>query len=118
MMMKRTLLGLVTLTVIGCGGGAGSSGGSNTGGGVPAEYEGPIQSDDIATGESRYQAACAVCHDGGAPPLENIGWTAARTRQQIREGSGSMPPMPDNRLSGEDMEAILAYMVTIGAVSE
>ena len=59
-----------------------------------------------------------ACHDGDAPALANIGWSAARMRQQIREGEDNMPPISSNRLSSEELEAVLAHMVTIGAVTE
>jgi mono/diheme cytochrome c family protein len=106
---------------VGCGGGQATSGGGQTGGGSTSggessEYAGPIGSTDVATGEARYAARCGSCHSGGAPALENIGWTAARMRQQIREGSGNMPAIGPSRLSNEDMESVLAYMVTMGGV--
>jgi mono/diheme cytochrome c family protein len=110
------LLGAVMLGA--CGGGA-SSGGSGGGGssGGEASYAGPITGTDAAHGETRYNAACASCHNNGAPVLANIGWTPERMRQQIREGGGDMPAIREERLSATDMEDLLAYLVSTGAVT-
>jgi mono/diheme cytochrome c family protein len=102
---------------IGCGGGGGGSG-QTTSGGEDA-YAGPIASTDVALGQQRYEARCASCHGGGTgPELQNIGWDPARLRRQIREGSGQMPAISEARLSNDEMEAVLAYLQTIGAVSD
>lgn len=103
----------------GCGGG--SSGGSGGGGGGEttggeASYAGPVASTDVAHGESRYNAVCASCHNNGAPAVANLGWTAEAMRRQIREGSGEMPAIREARLPAEDMEALLAYLQSIGGV--
>ena len=104
----------------GCGGGASSGGGSSGGGasssGGESAYAGPVGSTDVALGQQRYEAVCAGCHSSGAPAVENLGWTAEHMRRQIREGEGSMPPIRESRLSAADMEAVLAYMQTIGSV--
>jgi len=71
----------------------------------------------VAQGETRYNAVCASCHNNGAPPVANIGWDVARVRQQIREGSANMPAIRAARLSDADMEAVLAYMDTIGSIA-
>ena len=109
------------LTVAACGGGGGSTTGSGdgttSGGDTSAQYAGPIGSTDTAQGDSRYHAVCASCHDNGAPPLANLGWTTAPMRQQIREGSANMPAIRAARLSDADMEAVLAYLQTIGALA-
>jgi hypothetical protein len=111
----------LSLGLVGCGGGGGGGGTSGGGGGTSGgetSYAGPIASTDVALGQQKYDSRCGnACHNsGGGPPLANIGWTAERTRRQIREGSSGMAPIGVSRLSNEDMEAVLAYMVTIGAV--
>ena len=113
----------IVIAATGCGGGGAEASGGNgngdgtSGGDVAEQYMGPVGSTDIAAGEAAYQAACAVCHDSG-PNLENLGWGSGAMRQQIREGSGGMPPVPADRLSDEDMEHVLAYLTSIGGVSE
>jgi mono/diheme cytochrome c family protein len=111
-------LGLVvgSLSLVACGGGAAAGAGDTTGGEVSSQYAGPVQSTDTAAGEQAYQAACAPCHDGSAPQIAGLGWDAGRMRQQIREGAGQMPPIPASRLSDGDMEAILAYLQSVGGV--
>lgn len=114
-----TRIGVVLFGAVmlgGCGGGASSGGGGGTSGGE-ASYAGPVTSTDAAHGESRYNAACASCHDNGAPVLANLGWTPERMRQQIREGGGDMPAILEARLSAADMEDLLAYLVSTGAVT-
>ncbi len=116
-----TLSGL-SMALVGCGGGGGGGGGAGGGGtsGGETSYAGPIGSTDVALGQQRYDSRCGnACHNsGGGPALANIGWTAERTRRQIREGSSDMAPIGVSRLSDEDMEAVLAYLVTIGAVTD
>lgn len=109
-----TIMALAGATLIGCGGGGG---GEAEEADDVASYDGPIASTDVARGEQVYNDVCMACHAGGAPALDNIGWDPARMRHQIREGSGRMPAIPLSRVSDDDMEAALAYMVTIGAVT-
>lgn len=121
-MKSRIWMGLglglsLLLGLLGCGGGGeAASSGSTSGGEVPAQYLGAVESEDTARGESMYAAACAPCHDNGAPPVADIGWDVGHMRQQIREGSGNMPPITADRLGDEDMEAVLAYLATVGAI--
>ena len=114
--MNMTLLGLaaIGITAAGCGGGGGSSTDAHE---VAAQYAGAITSTDAAHGQEVYNATCDGCHSSG-PSLENIGWDAARVRQQVREGSGHMPAIRETRVSAEDLEAVLAYLVTIGGVAD
>ncbi len=84
---------------------------------VAAQYQGPIQSSDVARGEELFNGVCMACHGGGAPALEGIGWEPGAMRQIVREGRGRMPAISESRLSGDDLEAILAYMSTIGGVT-
>ncbi len=113
----------LALTMTACGGGGGDAeeaGGdhASSGGEVPAEYQGAITGTDVASGAEIYDQMCASCHPGGGPDLEGLGWTAAATRQQIREGEDSMPANGPDRISDEELENILAHMQTIGAVTE
>ncbi len=86
----------LSLALTACGGGGGGGGSSEGGGGGSSggetSYAGPIQSTDVALGQQRDATRCGnACHNsGGGPALANIGWTAERTRRQIREGSGVM----------------------------
>lgn len=114
--MLRSSLVLVigAFLVSACGGPAGEA---REPGEVAAQYQGPIQSTDVARGEELYNGLCMSCHGGGAPALEGLGWEAGAMRQQIREGGGRMPAITESRLSDPDLEAILAFMVTNGGVT-
>ena len=109
-----TILGLSISALAGCGGGGETAEAHE----AAAQYAGPIGSSDVARGQEVYSAVCSSCHDGGAPQLPNIGWDAARMRQQVREGEDRMPPISEARVSAEDLEAVLAYLTTIGAVTD
>jgi mono/diheme cytochrome c family protein len=114
--MRKGIATLFTVLAIGCGGGGGgTAAGGGTAGGED-EYAGPVASTDVAHGQERYRAVCSSCHENGAPALANIAWTPARMRRQIREGSGRMPAIRESRLSAADLEAVLAYLQSIGAV--
>ncbi len=107
------------LTVAACGGGSGgSTTTTTTTGGGESQYAGPIGSTDVAQGEARYNAVCASCHNNGAPAIANIGWTTEHMRRQVGEGSANMPAIHENRLSAADLEAMLAYLNTIGAIGD
>jgi len=112
-----SMLGAALAAGCGGGGGAGGGGGGAATSGGESAYAGPIGSTDVALGQQRYEAVCAGCHTSGAPQLENIGWSAEHMRRQIREGEGSMPPIRESRLSAADMESVLAYLQSIGAVA-
>lgn len=119
--MNRIALALsLSLSLVACGGGGSGGGASSEGGGSSAggesAYAGPIASSDVAHGQTRYTAVCGSCHHEGLPP-ESHGWSAERMRRQIREGDGEMPAIGTTRLPDADMEALLAYLVTTGAVA-
>lgn len=116
--------GVAITTAIGCGGGgaeAENPEGDATSGGEGANYEGPIASTDVERGTERFETFCGGCHPGGqedvGPSLIADPHSAARVRQQIREGSAQMRPFSAARLNDADMEAILAYMASIGAIT-
>lgn len=116
-MQRRMAAVLVLAFMMGCGGGAASTEGggeATTGGESP--YAGALRSTDTTLGESKYQSRCASCHENGAPAVANLHWTVERMRQQIREGSGQMPPIPESRLSDDEMDALIAYLGTVGGV--
>lgn len=118
-MRNGMMILVLALAAVGCGGGGGGGeggGGEGTAGGESA-YAGPVRSTDVVLGQAKYESRCASCHDGGsAPPVANIQWTVERMRRQIREGSGQMPPIPAHRLSDDEMEAVIAYLQTVGGV--
>lgn len=122
LMTKLVLpLPVLLLALAGCGGGddgGGTTTTTTTSGGEA--YEGPITSTDTALGASAYEQHCNGCHPGGqagyGPTVSGIGWTAAHMRQQIREGEGRMPGFSATDLDAATLEALLAHLVTTGAV--
>lgn len=123
--MRKILWMTVLAFTVACGGGAGSGaeegeGGEATSGGDASQYEGAIASTDAEAGAEVFANFCDDCHpDGGedvGPSLIEEPHSPARLRQQIREGSGKMRPFSAGRLSDQDMEHLLAYLATLGAV--
>lgn len=113
---------LTTLFAIGCGGGADEASDSEGTSGDEAAYAGPIASTDLAEGENQYEMYCSGCHPGGegsrsGPSILNEGLTPARTRMQIREGGSHMPGFGADEISDEGLEALMAYLATLGTVT-
>lgn len=112
-MLRSSLVLVIGFALGACGGPGGDAREPDE---VAAQYQGPIQSSDVAQGEVLYNSLCMSCHGGGAPALEGIGWEPGAMRQRVREGGGRMPAITESRLSDPDLEAILAYMTTNGGV--
>jgi len=117
---------ILLLSLCACGGGGAeepageeSSGGEAEGGDSSA-YEGHITSTDTEHGKEVFETHCSDCHPDGeedvGPSLIADPHTPAGLRKQVREGSGKMRPFSEKRISGDDLEALLAYLQTINAV--
>lgn len=119
----KTLVATLATFALACGGGSSSTGGGgSTGGGeTPVDYSGPMTSSDIAAGQASYEANCSGCHpDGGSgvgPAITELSWDAATMRRQVREGEDRMPAFAADRVSDGDLEAMLAYLASIGSVA-
>ncbi len=113
--MSRKLAGVVLVFSLGaCGGGAAAGGGAE----VAPEYEGPVQSTDTARGEEVFTDVCGRCHDGGrAPNIRSEAHPVAMIRMVVRQGDGGMPPFDADEISDDDLEAVLAFMVSIQAAN-
>ena len=100
---------------IGCGGGSGGTTSQSL-----EYYAGEIASTDKAAGEAVWATYCENCHPGGGegkgPTMIDINWDTANMRKQIREGSGKMPDFGEDKISADELEALLAYMTTYNAV--
>ncbi len=74
----------------------------------------------VRRGRQRFTAICDTCHPGGdediGPRIIGKSFSIDRMRQQIRNGSGRMRPIPVRRLADEDLDALFAYLSTIRAV--
>ena len=123
-MSRMNVMKLGTLAMVlaaGCGGSSEEpSGVEASAGAETTQYEGPITSTEVDRGKELFAANCDDCHPGGdedvGPSLIAEPHTPARLRQQIREGSGRMRPFSSQRVSDEDLEAILAFLASIKAV--
>lgn len=106
--MTRLATGLIALGLVGCGGASTTATETAAAG---STYEGPVQSEDLGLGETKYNALCQGCHDGSFGPAL-LGGTASpvEIRRQVREGSSNMPSFAATRLSDDELEAIVAYL--------
>lgn len=120
--MNVMKLGIMAVVLaVGCGGASEEpAGGEASAGAETTQYEGPITSTEVDRGKEVFTTNCDDCHPGGeedvGPSLIAEPRPPARIRQQIREGSGRMRPFSSNRISDEDVEAMLAYLASIKAV--
>ena len=105
---------LLGMMLVGCGG-ASAEGGEGAVE-VPVQYQGAVTSTDTARGEQLFTDVCGACHEGGAAPdLRAESHGAPMIRMTVRQGDGQMPPLGVDRLSDDDLEAVLAYMVSVNA---
>lgn len=76
---------------------------------------GPLPLDARAEkGRMAFQRRCNGCHPGGegglGPALNNKPLPGFAIRYQVRHGLGVMPSFPEERLSDEDLDALVAYL--------
>ena len=128
--MKKIVITLAALALmLGACGGSGSTEGEgegehHSGGESVAAYEGAVTSSDVDGGAQVYADFCSGCHQdgtggsGAAPAVNGIGWTAAHMRRQVREGEDSMPAFSSSVLSDEQLESLMAYLVSTGGVTQ
>ncbi|HLU66245.1 MAG TPA: cytochrome c [Kofleriaceae bacterium] len=90
-------------------------------GGCGAERRGPPAAPSVVPaaveerrGERLFFRFCYQCHPGGGgglgPSINDKPLPHALIRAQIRRGLGEMPAFPDQVLSDEDVDAIIAYL--------
>jgi mono/diheme cytochrome c family protein len=78
------------------------------------------QNGAVAQGRAAFQRVCNRCHPNGeediGPRLINLGWSEARVRRQVRSGHGRMRAISVRRLPDPELDALIAYLRTIGTV--
>lgn len=83
-------------------------------------YDFPIRSTDVDRGAAVFEEFCEGCHPGGeegdGPKIAGIGASASQMRFQVRSGGDDMPAFDASKISDDDLEALVAYTVTLGAV--
>lgn len=82
-----------------------------------ASYEGPVAG-NAAAGAQVFANFCAGCHPNGqagvGDDLTTSGDSPAQARRIIRNGESRMPAFGEDRISGEDLENLLAHLQTYG----
>ena len=80
----------------------------------------PIGSTDVAAGTEVYAEFCEGCHPGGqegdGPKIADEMESPAEVRWKVRVGGDDMPAFGPDKISKADLEALLAYAETLGAV--
>jgi mono/diheme cytochrome c family protein len=119
-MGKKLILGLVIGTLALAYGCASSGSGGTTVYSVE-DFKYPLKSTDVATGEEVYAEFCEGCHPGGeegdGPKIAGEALPPAKVRWQIRSGLDDMPAFGPDKISDADLEALLAFTETFGAVA-
>jgi mono/diheme cytochrome c family protein len=114
------------LSALACGGGGGSTpeGGGAAAGGEPAlVITDQAEWDSLsASGKESFDRACGTCHPGGdadlGPAIKGHALSMADMTKQIREGSGRMQPVDENKLPEAEMKGVMVYLATIQAVGD
>ena len=112
------LLGGLLVIALGCSGSG--SGGTSAYTVVPFQY--PLTSTDVEGGKEVYAVFCEGCHPGAGgkgdgPEIAGEGYAPAKMRWQVRAGADDMPAFGPDKISDEDLESLLAYTETFGAVT-
>jgi len=98
--------------------------GSGSSGGTTAysidQFEYPLTSTDVTTGEEVYAEFCEGCHPGGekgdGPKIAGAMDSPAEVRWKVRSGGDDMPAFGPEKISKDKLEALLAYGETLGVV--
>jgi mono/diheme cytochrome c family protein len=76
----------------------------------------------VASGQESFDNACGSCHPGGeadlGPKLKGHAEPSAQMTKQIREGSGRMKPIGEDKLPEAEMKGLLVYLASIDAVGD
>ena len=122
--ISLTAVGVTSLAAA-CGGGSSTAeGGAAASGGEPAlVIADQAEWDSLSTsGKESFDRACGTCHPGGdadlGPAIKGHMLTMADMTKQIREGSGRMQPVDENKLPEAEMKGVMVYLATISAVGD
>ena len=78
----------------------------------------PAHASDDPPGKVPYDRVCRVCHGpegrgNQGPRLVPFEIEADELLVQVREGSGEMPPISENRVSDDEVKQIAAYLKSL-----
>jgi len=117
-MGKKLVLSLAIGTLAAAFGCSSSGSGSKTAYSLE-QFQYPLESTDVATGQEIYAEFCEGCHPGGeegdGPRISGLTLSPAKMRWQVRVGGDDMPAFGPDKISDSDLEALLAYTETLGA---
>jgi mono/diheme cytochrome c family protein len=86
------------------------------------DFDFPIGSTDVAAGTEVYAEFCEGCHPGGeegdGPKIAGEGDSPSEVRWKVRSGGDDMPAFGPDKISDADLETLLAYAQTLGAVTQ
>lgn len=120
-MGNKLVFGWVVGAVCAAMGCAGAGSGGTTAYSIE-EFQYPLTSTDLATGQEVYAEYCEGCHPGAGgagdgPEIAGHGLSPAQMRLQIRAGADDMPAFGPDKISRAQLDALLAYTETFGAVA-
>jgi len=77
-----------------------------------------LPTDDAAAGTKAFERVCQVCHGenakgGAGPSLVPFDRDVEDVLAIVREGTGEMPPVSAERVSDDDIRAIVAYLKSL-----
>ena len=86
------------------------------------DFDFPIGSTDVASGTELFAEFCEGCHPGGeegdGPKIAGEGESPSQMRWKVRSGGDDMPAFGPDKISDASLENLLAYALTIGAVTQ
>jgi mono/diheme cytochrome c family protein len=107
-MTVRAILGPALAALCAC---------ATTRGSEPVRGSLAIRSEVEQHGQRVFMRECNYCHPMGdaglGPALNNKPLPGAAVRLQVRKGMGAMPSFPEQRLSEEEVDAIVAYLLVL-----
>ena len=119
-MGKTLILGAVVgalAIAYGCAG-SGSSGGTTAY--SVDEFDYPLTSTNVNAGTELYAEFCEGCHPGGeegdGPKIAGTMESPAEVRWKVRSGGDDMPAFGPDKISKAQLDDLLAYAETFGAV--
>jgi mono/diheme cytochrome c family protein len=80
---------------------------------------GPLDRTNAKTGQGQlvFQHYCHPCHPGGegglGPALNDKPAPVWLMKTQVRVGLGAMPGFPEDQISSEDLDDLMAYVIAL-----
>lgn len=82
--------------------------------GIPFIDTPPITDSAVQQGQQVFNRICQQCHPGGAaglaPALNNKPYPGWVIRFQVRHGGGDMPSFPEEKITDEELDAVVQYL--------